>query len=144
MLQCLLLTFSPVVLVWQPFLTLHLQVARLDPFRVGNQQSSSTQKNVCSTADTVGIADDASAQQLFGIVEQVLQSLQKCKPAELSAIPSLPDLKAQRMEQLLKSLEPQLRGDDISEWMDAVRQFEKPVQELIVTQSIIDLGLEEV
>lgn len=86
-----------IVFVWQPFVTPHLQVALLLPSsRVGNQQSSSTRTNTCSTADAVRIADDTSAQQLFGIVKHLLQSFQKCKPAELNDIPSSPDPQAER------------------------------------------------
>ena len=108
------------------------------------QQSSSTQTQTCSTADTVRIAGGASAQQLLGIVEQVLLSLQKCKPAVLADIPSSPDLKAERVEQLLRSLEPQLQGKNINERMDAVSQFKKPLQELVVTQSDLDHRMQEV
>lgn len=131
------------MLVWQPFLTLHLQVAALDPTRAGHQ-SSNTQTNTCSTADAVRIPDDASSQQLFGIMKQVLQSVQKYKPVELGDIASSSDLQAERMEQLLKSLEPQLQGDNLSEFVDAVSQLNVPLKELIETPSDLALGLEEV
>ena len=48
------------------------------------------------------------------------------------------------VEQLIRSVESQLRGDNIGQWLDAVSQITRPMQKLIVTQSDLDLGEEEV
>ena len=78
---------------------------------------------------------DVSAPRLLAIVKQVLQSLRKYKPAELCDVSPPPDPMAENVEQLLRSLGPQLQGEDFYKWQDAVGQLKEPLQDLTVTQS---------
>lgn len=140
----LTLVFDHIVLLlvrfgWQTFLILDWQVTEPEPSRVGNKQGISTQRSsTAATADTPDFAEDMSAEQSLGILKQVLQSLQKCKPAELGDIPSAEDPKAKHMEELLMALKPQLQGHNIIEWLDASSQLKEPLQELIMTQAALD------
>ena len=146
----LILVFEHIVLLlvhfgWQTFLSLDWQVTEPEPSRVGSKQGISTQRSsTADTADTPDFAEDASAEQSLGILKQVLQSLQKCKPAELGDIPSAQDPKAKHLEELLMALKPQLQGDNIIEWLDASSQLKEPLQELITTQAALDHAVTEV
>lgn len=133
------ISFLLVHVCWQTFHTCDWQVTDLEPSRVGNKQSSSTQRSFTDTGGAPDFAEgDMSAEQLLGVMKQVLQSLQKCKPAELGDIPSADDPKAKHMEELLLALKPQLQGDNIIEWLDASSQLKEPLQELIMTQAALD------
>lgn len=114
-----------------------MQIAALQP-------STSIQRNSCTIKEVLGFLEGASAQQLIEVIQKVLQLLQTYKPAELDDIASPRDPKAERVEQLLRSLRPQLQGPDTDEWVNALRYLTEALQDLSVAPSDLQTATEDV
>ena len=118
-----------------------MQIARLEQNAAANEQGSSTHCCICSATDTLEPVTSANARQLTTLLQQVAQALQKYKPQELRSAALVRCPLAEQAEQLLASVEPQLKGDLIN-ILDAMDQF-RLFRDLNVTDLELATAVEE-
>ena len=121
-----------------------MQITELEQSTIHTQQTTSTPRNACTISDVLRFLGSASAQQLIIVIRQVLESLRQYKPAELDGISSSKDPKAERVEQLLKSLGPHLQGTNTDDWVDALRRLTEALTDVVVAPSDLVSAEEDV
>ena len=109
-----------------------------------HQQTTSIQRHACTISEVLRFLEGASAQQLVEVLQKVLQLLRAYEPAELDDITSPRDPKAERVEQLLRSLGPQLQGSNTKEWVDALRCLTEVLDDVSVSPSDLHKAKEDV
>ena len=120
-----------------------MQIAALEQSQTGNQQSTSTDPSICSSAGELRHINNAAAHKLVDTIKQAAESLKQYQPDELTEGALHQDTKAAEVDQLLMSLQPQLQGD-LKQLLAAVAQMQKPLTELSVPDHELATASEEV